>query len=92
LGINAALAVGPVIFGAVGDEGRLEYTVIGEPVNLAAKLEKHNKSVGARALTTKKSYARAQAQGYLPPAAKAELPGSAIEGLTEPVDLIVLGD
>jgi adenylate cyclase len=92
LGINAALAVGPVVFGAVGDERRLEYTVIGEPVNLAAKLEKHNKSVGARALTTKNSYAQAQAQGYLPPAAKAELPGSAIEGLTEPVDLIVLGD
>ncbi|HJM49810.1 MAG TPA: adenylate/guanylate cyclase domain-containing protein [Alphaproteobacteria bacterium] len=92
LGINAALAVGPVIFGAVGDERRLEYTVIGEPVNLAAKLEKHNKTASVRALTTKNSYAQAQAQGYRPPAAKAELPGSTIEGLTEPVDLIVLGD
>ena len=41
--VNAALTIGPVIFDAVGDDTRLEYTVIGEPVNLAAKLEKHNK-------------------------------------------------
>ncbi len=95
LGINAAPAVGPVIFGAVGDEGRLEYTVIGEPVNLAAKLEKHNKAAGVRALTTKNSYLLAQTQGYqlsAATAAKVELPSCAIEGLTEPLDLIVLGE
>ncbi|MBM3584698.1 MAG: hypothetical protein FJX36_09825 [Alphaproteobacteria bacterium] len=36
-----AVAAGPFIFGAIGDETRLEYTVLGNTVNTAAKLEKH---------------------------------------------------
>jgi class 3 adenylate cyclase len=48
-----------VIFGAVGDDTRLEYTVIGEPVNLAAKLDKHNKKSGTRALATQDAFAMA---------------------------------
>jgi hypothetical protein len=32
--VNAGLTIGPVIFGAVGDDTRLEFTVIGEPVPL----------------------------------------------------------
>ena len=50
LEVGFAVATGPVIFGAVGDPNRLEYTVIGDAVNLAAKLEKHNKVAGAVAL------------------------------------------
>jgi adenylate cyclase len=38
--------------------------VIGAPVNLAAKLEKHNKVEGTRALTTFGTYRRAVHQGY----------------------------
>ena len=52
LSVGAAVASGRITFGAVGDETRLEYTVIGEAVNLAAKLEKHNKAEGVRAMTT----------------------------------------
>ena len=36
LDVNAAAASGDLIFAAVGDESRLEYTVIGDTVNLAA--------------------------------------------------------
>ena len=62
--VNAAAADGPVIFGAVGEEGRLEYTVIGAPVNLSAKLEKHNKVAGSLALATLSVFKTAVDQGY----------------------------
>ena len=62
--INSAVASGPVIFGAVGEKEHLEYTVIGAAVNLSAKLEKHNKTLGSLALTTKETYDAAIAQGY----------------------------
>jgi adenylate cyclase len=62
--VNAALTIGPVIFGAVGDDTRLEYTVFGEPVNLAARLEKHNEKSGTRALATQEAFAMALAQRY----------------------------
>ena len=64
LAINASVAAGPIVFGAIGDEERLEYTVIGASVNLSAKLEKHNKELGVRALTTEYAYQTALEQGY----------------------------
>lgn len=64
LEVNGAVVSGPVVFAVVGASDRLEYTVIGAPVNLAAKLEKHNKVEGTRALTTFGTYRRAVHQGY----------------------------
>ena len=52
VGIGLAVATGPLLFGTTGDASRLEYTVLGEPVNLAAKLEKHTKVEQARAVAT----------------------------------------
>lgn len=46
--VGAAVAAGMVIFGTVGDPTRLEFTVIGAPVNLAAKLEKATSSSARR--------------------------------------------
>ena len=66
LAVNGALASGRIIAGAVGDATRLEYTVIGDAVNLSAKLEKHNKVQGCRALALKETYEAALAQGYQP--------------------------
>jgi adenylate cyclase len=87
--VNAALTIGPVIFGAVGDDTRLEYTVIGEPVNLAAKLDKHNKKFGTRALATQDEFATALVQGYCPKTARETRPACLVDGTDAPVDLVV---
>ena len=62
--VNASVAAGPVVFGALGGENRLEYTTIGAAVNLAAKLEKHNKAANSRALTDSQTWMQAVRQGY----------------------------
>jgi adenylate cyclase len=89
--VGAAVAVGPVLFGAVGDETRLEYTVIGEAVNLAAKLEKHTKAAGVRALATAEAESLARAQGYAPRAPKPHRPLAHVEGVGDPLELVILG-
>jgi len=87
--LGAAVAAGPVVFGTVGDGRRLEYTVIGSPVNLAAKLEKQNKSLGCRALTTRSVLEAARDQGYhrREPVAFAR---DRVEGTGEDYELAVL--
>jgi adenylate cyclase len=89
--IGAALATGQVMFGAVGDQSRLEYPVIGDPGNLAAKLEKNTKQEGVAALCTAETYRLALQQGCAPDAAAEQRPGRAIAGVEGPVDLVAFG-
>ena len=63
LGVAIAITHGEVVHGVIGHDDRLEFTVIGDAVNLAAKLEKHAKVEAARVIATKAAYARAMAQG-----------------------------
>ncbi len=90
VGIGAGIAVGDVVFGIIGHEDRLEYTVISETVNLAAKLEKHNKAENAHALTTKSTLDLALAQGYQPPHAQEIRLKRDVAGASEPIDVVVL--
>lgn len=91
LRVGAAVAAGRIVFGAVGNENRLEYTVIGDAVNLAAKLEKATKAEQCRALTTRETYEAARAQDYRPAGGEPRLLAARnVEGLEEPIDLVVL--
>jgi adenylate cyclase len=88
LEVNGAVAAGPIVFATLGGGDRLEYTVIGDAVNLAAKLEKHNKTARTRALTSAATYELAVAQGYA--ARRERRPGSSVAGVSAPLDLVVL--
>ena len=83
-------ATGEVTFGAIGDETRLEYTVIGEVVNLVAKLEKHTKIENARALIMRDAHTLATAQGYMPPGMLEIREARRIDGVPGALDLVVL--
>ena len=86
-----AAASGDLIFAVVGDESRLEYTGIGDSVNVAVKLEKHTKHEDACAIVTLETYDLALAQGFEPPHPGDRRIGRAVEGVGGFVDLVALG-
>ena len=90
LGIGIGVAHGPLVFGIIGVDQRLEYTVLGETVNLAAKLEKHNKAESAQACATATLIALAQMQGMEVASHGFDLRrGRLVAGVAEPLDLAV---
>lgn len=89
-GVGIGVAAGTVTCGAIGDEGRLEYAVIGNPVNLAAKLQNHTKVEQVRALTTPDVVQRARSQGYDATRAEQVRLARPCAGVAEPIDLVVI--
>jgi adenylate cyclase len=71
LGIHA----GEVFCGVVGDESRLEFTVVGEPVNIAARIEQANKGAGTTMLASAEVVTRAGEAEAWEPVGNDRLPG-----------------
>ncbi|MEO1089301.1 MAG: adenylate/guanylate cyclase domain-containing protein [Pseudomonadota bacterium] len=59
LRLRVGIATGPVAAGAVGGRDRQAYTVYGDTVNVAQRLEAHNKVVGTSLLATTEGWDRA---------------------------------
>jgi adenylate cyclase len=89
--VGIGVDVGTVICGTIGEEGKLEYAVLGEPVNHAAKLQAHTKETGVRALTTRIALDTAMAQGYADARCRALPGGHRVAGVDAPLELVAIG-
>jgi len=88
--VGASAAVGEIVFGAIGHGDRLEYTVIGEVVNYAAKLEKHSKKENARAIVSDRTMELALEQGFAASLAFDKRALRSIDGVSGLHDLFVI--
>jgi adenylate cyclase len=79
LGVNS----GRVLVGTVGGGGRLDFTVIGDPVNTAARVESATRQTGDDLLITEETRRRLRADH----GAWDERPAIPLKGKTEPVQL-----
>ena len=89
-GVGIGMATGTVTYGAIGHERRLEYAVIGTPVNLAAKLQNQTKVEQVSALATVAMLELARSQGYDGLRAADVRIGRHCAGVAEPIDLVVV--
>ena len=71
--LGFAVVSGDVLCGTVGDGDRLEFTVVGDAVNQAVKLEKVNKTFGTLALVDEATFEAARAQGFAVPHGSVEV-------------------
>lgn len=90
LGIGIGVNCGMVAVGTIGEASRLEFAVIGDSVNCAAKLQNHTKVEGVRALATVGLRDLALRQGYDGVRCRDTFPQRNVAGVAYPLDLVVI--
>jgi len=77
LRVGFGLATGELVAGNVGSSRKLEYTVIGDPVNLAARLQELTTSLGAEILVSDRTAELARGVATFRSLGKVEVRGRA---------------
>ncbi len=85
LGVRAGLNTGDMIVGNMGGERRFDYTVIGDNVNLASRLEGANKQYGSRIMISESTYQFVSSDVIV-----RELDSLVVKGKTKPVRVFEL--
>jgi adenylate cyclase len=83
LEIGVGINTGPVVAGSIGGAGRLNFSVIGDAVNLAARVEAATRDTGDHLLITRTTY-----EALTRPVVAVSRGSVALKGKEEPVEVL----